>query len=425
MGKTVLKRFAMIVMSLAVIFTMQITTNTFAASKTAVTENVGDFTVKLTKKGTKKSVSLSKNTSISITAVEKESIVPTSNLKFTSSKKSVATVSNKGIVTAKKAGTSKIVVTNKKTKKKSTLTVKVEDFIDVSVISLNNTELTLCVGENYTLTAGVDPLYSAVPKWRSFLPEIATVENGVVTAVSPGTGIIAACAGTKVEICRVTVTEANSSSKPIILNLRSAELLAGEGVTVTAKVKEGDASDISWGSSDSRVATVNNGYIKGISTGTATITAYYGKEKATCQVTVYEDNNGNKDPNKVNCSIQISCANLVDYDGLSSSKKAYVPGDGMILKKTTMSVDKGSTVFDVLKQICQEKGVHLASKYVPTFDSYYIEGINHIFEYDAGPMSGWIYKVNGVTPNYGASSYVVSEGDEIVWGYSINGTDDV
>ena len=55
------------------------------------------------------------------------------------------------------------------------------------------------------------------------------------------------------------------------------------------------------------------------------------------------------------------------------------------------------------------------------YDSYYIEGINHLYEFDCGEQSGWMYKVNEWFPNYGCSSYELSDGDVIVWCYTCKG----
>jgi len=55
------------------------------------------------------------------------------------------------------------------------------------------------------------------------------------------------------------------------------------------------------------------------------------------------------------------------------------------------------------------------------YNSYYIEGIGNLYEFDCGPESGWMYKVNGWFPNFGCSSYPLSDGDNIVWCYTCNG----
>ena len=55
------------------------------------------------------------------------------------------------------------------------------------------------------------------------------------------------------------------------------------------------------------------------------------------------------------------------------------------------------------------------------YDSYYIEGINNLYEFDCGFESGWMYKVNGWFPNYGCSSYNLTGGETIVWCYTCKG----
>lgn len=41
------------------------------------------------------------------------------------------------------------------------------------------------------------------------------------------------------------------------------------------------------------------------------------------------------------------------------------------------------------------------------YNSAYIEGINNLYEFDCGSLSGWMYKVNEWFPNYGCSRYVL------------------
>ena len=120
----------------------------------------------------------------------------------------------------------------------------------------------------------------------------------------------------------------------------------------------------------------------------------------------------------VTANITILCNTLVGNDALEASKKPYVPGNGVILGKTAVKVEKGKSVFDVLNKICRDRNINVSSRYTPMYGSYYVEGINHLFEFDGGPSSGWMYKVNGWFPNYGCSSYTVSEGDDIVWMYT-------
>ena len=121
-------------------------------------------------------------------------------------------------------------------------------------------------------------------------------------------------------------------------------------------------------------------------------------------------------------TLEIVCSTILDnMDSLSKGKEAYVPEDGVILKTSQISFTEGETVFDVLKRACEITDIHLEYSYTPLYESYYIEGINQLYEFDCGPESGWNYKVNGWFPNYGCSSYMIEEGDAIVWCYTCKG----
>ena len=50
----------------------------------------------------------------------------------------------------------------------------------------------------------------------------------------------------------------------------------------------------------------------------------------------------------------------------------------------------------------------------------YISGINYLYEFDFGDLSGWVYHVNGVSPSVGCGEYKLSDGDRIEWLYTCN-----
>ncbi len=122
----------------------------------------------------------------------------------------------------------------------------------------------------------------------------------------------------------------------------------------------------------------------------------------------------------VDVSIEIRCDVL--SEDLSKLKKSelreYVPKDGAVLKETTVTMNKGASVFDVLNKVCRNKNIQLETSYTPAYGAYYVEGINYLYEFDAGNLSGWTYQVNGKTPSYGCSSYIVKSGDKITWQYT-------
>lgn len=109
---------------------------------------------------------------------------------------------------------------------------------------------------------------------------------------------------------------------------------------------------------------------------------------------------------------------LARLDACGEGTAALVPEDGWLLPPTKAAFSRGESAFDLLKRVCREQGIHLEYSDTPVYDSAYIEGIGNIYEYDAGALSGWMYKVNGNFPNYGCSSCLLADGDEVCWVYT-------
>lgn len=121
------------------------------------------------------------------------------------------------------------------------------------------------------------------------------------------------------------------------------------------------------------------------------------------------------------CTFSISCATINDnIDKLDNDKKSLVPADGWILKPAKVTFNKGESVFSLLQKVCKDKKIHMESTWTPIYNSAYIEGINNIYEFDCGSLSGWMYCVNGWYPNYGSSRYEIKSGDVIEWKYTCN-----
>jgi len=203
---------------------------------------------------------------------------------WSSSDESVATVNDGTIVTLRVGQT---IITATCGDKSASCVVNVIP-IEVEEITLNAKEASLKVGESISLTATVKP-ENATDKtviWSSSDEEIATVKDGVVTAIKIGSTTIIAKAGDKSATCVVTVEATPVTS--ITLDKTTASLKAGETVTLTATVKPDDATDktVTWTTSDASIVTVDNGVVTAKKVGTATITAKAGDKSATCAVTV-------------------------------------------------------------------------------------------------------------------------------------------
>lgn len=111
------------------------------------------------------------------------------NVTWKSSNSSIASVDANGNVTALKTGNVIITVTTVDGNKTASCEVEIEaKHIPVSNISLSETSLVLVDGDSETLTATVLPndATNKSVRWISSDKQVATVNNGVITTISPG-----------------------------------------------------------------------------------------------------------------------------------------------------------------------------------------------------------------------------------------------
>lgn len=115
---------------------------------------------------------------------------------------------------------------------------------------------------------------------------------------------------------------------------------------------------------------------------------------------------------QLTCTLTVSCGAINNNISLlNPDKLELVPSDGIILSMTA-AFSEGESVFDLLLREMKNAAIHF--EFVKTVSgSAYIEGINNIYEFDCGPLSGWMYKVNGWFPNYGCSGYQLKDGDVV------------
>nr|MCR4584572.1 Ig-like domain-containing protein [Lachnospiraceae bacterium] len=212
------------------------------------------------------------------------------NVSWTSSAPDVATVTD-GVVTAVGEGETDITVTTEDGGKTATCKVTVAGFA-VTGVSITPETLSLKVGESGTLTAAVVP-ENATNKnvsWTSSAPDVATVTDGVVTAVAEGETDITVTTedGAKTATCRVTV--AGFAVTGVSIAPETLSLKVGESGTLTAAVAPENATNknVSWTSSAPAVVTVADGVVTAVSEGETdiTVTTEDGGKTATCRVTV-------------------------------------------------------------------------------------------------------------------------------------------
>ncbi|MEW9668549.1 DUF4430 domain-containing protein [Ammoniphilus sp. 3BR4] len=91
---------------------------------------------------------------------------------------------------------------------------------------------------------------------------------------------------------------------------------------------------------------------------------------------------------------------------------------GTILNASEVGIEEGDTVLDILKKATKEKKIQL--EYRGTGSLAYVEGINNLYEFDHGPKSGWMYRVNGVFGKSSAGHIAIKPNDQIEWVYTLD-----
>ena len=170
----------------------------------------------------------------------------------------------------------------------------------VTGVSLSQTELTLEKGAKATLVATVVPANATNKNvsWHSDNVAIATVEDGVVTAVAEGQTSVHVFTedGNITTECKVIVKK-NGGSNPSVtvtgvkLSQNKLTLKKDDSFTLVATVEPNNASTkaVTWSSDNAAVATVSDAGLveaKTVGTATITVTTQDGGFTATCEVTV-------------------------------------------------------------------------------------------------------------------------------------------
>ncbi|MFD3449821.1 DUF4430 domain-containing protein [Microbacteriaceae bacterium 4G12] len=85
-----------------------------------------------------------------------------------------------------------------------------------------------------------------------------------------------------------------------------------------------------------------------------------------------------------------------------------------------VTLEQGETAYTLLKKELGDKVTTSGSG-----DWVYVSGIAGLKEKDRGEKSGWLYEVNGKSPDVGANSYKVKPGDVVAYRYSLDWGEDL
>lgn len=236
----------------------------------------------------------------SLTATIAPSNAANKDIIWSSNNTNVATVKD-GIVTPVGGGSAMITVTSVDQEKSDSCLVQVMGTsIAVESVSVSPTTMTLVSnGPIGTITPTFTPSLATnrAITWTSSDTNVATVSDGLVTPLSVGTVTITAITvdGGKKATCEVTVTATAIAVTGVTLNQSTMNLVVGGATgTLTASVLPSNAlnKNVLWNSSDTDVATVENGVVTPLGAGSATITVttVEGLKTASCEVTVTNAN---------------------------------------------------------------------------------------------------------------------------------------
>ena len=232
-------------------------------------------------------VSLLLGEQVTLTATVYPDNVTDKTIVWSSTNSLVATVVN-GKVTAKAVGNCFIIADCQG--KRDTCSVNVYVVAPEKVV-MSQHSASMHPGEQITLTATVYPNNTTDKTivWSSTKTSVATVANGKVTAKAVGNCLIIADCQGKRDTCSVSVTAI--APENLVLNQSAVIMSTGEQITLRATVYPESATNttVTWRSTATSVATVNNGVVKAIGVGECDIIATCQNLQATCHVTVKSD----------------------------------------------------------------------------------------------------------------------------------------
>lgn len=130
-------------------------------------------------------------------------------------------------------------------------------------------------------------------------------------------------------------------------------------------------------------------------------------------------------PESETVTLSICCQTVLDnWDDLDPALKEgnYLPEDGVILPATKYVLRPGDTVFDILERAVRYNRIQMEyqGSNQNALGTVYIQGIGYLYELSCGPLSGWMYRVNGEFPGQGCDRYALQDGDVIEWVYTCN-----
>ena len=244
-------------------------------------------------------LTLVKGATATLTATVIPADAPNKNFSWKSDNEAIAKVEN-GVVTAVSKGETIIRVTTEaghRTDECKVIVKEESDPVAVTGVKLAYNDLTLKIGKSFTLVATIEPANATnkAVTWSSSNSTVASVTNkGVVQAKAAGTADITVTTadGGHTATCSFTVTAEDVPLTGLKISPSEKHIKVGQASTLDVKYEPVTAThkEVMWETSNAAIVTVDqDGNLKGVAVGEATITVKSKKDeaiKSTCKVVV-------------------------------------------------------------------------------------------------------------------------------------------
>ncbi|MCD1147898.1 bacterial Ig-like domain-containing protein [Peptoniphilus sp. KCTC 25270] len=296
------------------------------------------------------------------------------------------------------AGTKTVTVNYKGFSASFTVDVKEKPVVEPKLTGIKITNLPVKI--NYVV--GEKPSYRG-------LEVKAVYDNGITKDISnevtisggstatPGTKTVTVHYGTFSADFNITVV-AKALEKISVIKSPKTEYIVGDSFTtegIQVKATYNDGSTKVLGEKDLQISKADTA-----KAGTKTVTVAYDGKTTSYSIVVKEKP---VTDGKAYVSVTVPAGPTVYPNGkVMQAKKAFEIQTGV------------DTAFSIL----QKTGLNLLYNGHAVYAGYYVSSIEGLAEFDGGPYSGWMYKVNGWFPNYSSSLYKLKDGDVVEWIYT-------
>lgn len=250
-----------------------------------------------------------------------------------------ASVSNAGVVRGLRAGSARITAAspdNPAVNGSMDVTVS-ERVVQSVVISPRTGFLRLAVPRQLSaqlLDSLGQTVTGRVVTWTSLTPTIASINsNGRATGIALGTARFTASVDNAVDTVQFTVTRIPVGE--VTVTPSQTSVIQGKTVALTVVVKDSVGEEVTdrtvaWGTSNATVATVNNGVVTGVSTGSATITATSENRNGNASVSVLQ--------------VPVDSVALADIGDANVTINAAAPGNSKQVQLELLDADGGTVL---------------------------------------------------------------------------------